>query len=239
MLNATIQLKIKERLNKLDSQDFDNLEAWQIVEAFNKAQVEWCRRQLVGTNILKQGDEQSERRIDDLNILLKSKTLTMSHLKLYDESQSLPILTSDEYMAFKRLQVYALSDCCKDPRLMVIYLVEEANAINYITDDNKKPSFEWGETFATIVGKKIRIYTNNEFQIQTASLMYYKQPRRIVIAGVADPYTGDVNPLTDVISEFKDDVVEVMIDDAAAILAGDIENWPQSQREKQTAEGNN
>ena len=70
MLNSTIQLKIKQRLNKLDSQDYDNLECWHIVEAFNKAQVEWCRRQLHGFNQFKEGDEQSNRRIDDLQILL-------------------------------------------------------------------------------------------------------------------------------------------------------------------------
>ena len=42
MLNSTIVIKVKQRINKLDSQDYDNLECWQIVEAFNKAQVEWC-----------------------------------------------------------------------------------------------------------------------------------------------------------------------------------------------------
>ena len=38
MNNATIQLKIKQRLNKLDSSDYDNIEAWQLIEAFNKGQ---------------------------------------------------------------------------------------------------------------------------------------------------------------------------------------------------------
>ena len=74
MNNATIQIKIKERLNKLDSLDYDNLECWQIVEAFNKTQIEWCRRQLHGGNIYKEGDEMSKRRVDDLQILLKHKT---------------------------------------------------------------------------------------------------------------------------------------------------------------------
>ena len=51
MNNNTIQIKIKERLNKLDSLDYDNIECWQIVEAFNKTQIEWCRRQLHGGNL--------------------------------------------------------------------------------------------------------------------------------------------------------------------------------------------
>jgi hypothetical protein len=83
MLNSTITIKIKQRLNKLDSQDYDNLECWQIVEGFNKAQVEWTRRQLHGINILKEGDEQSTRRKDDLQVLLTS-LLLMHLMKLPD-----------------------------------------------------------------------------------------------------------------------------------------------------------
>ena len=239
MLNQTILVKIQERVNKLASSDYDNIHCWQAVEAFNKAQVEWVRRQLVGTNILKQGDEQSERRIDDLNILLRTRNLTMTQRDRYFESNSLPFLTGDDYMAFKRLQVNASSECCTNPRLMTVYLVEEANVINYLNDEYKKPSFEWAETIATIVGRKIRIYTNNEFSVDSAQLMYYHQPRRIVAAGCADVYTGVTNPTVDVLSEFKDDVVEVIIDDAVSIILGDIENYPNSQRTKQMSENNN
>ena len=78
MLNSTITIKIKQRINKLDSQDFDNIECWQIVEAFNKAQVEWSRRQLHGINVVKEGDEQSTRRKDDLQVLLKTIPLTLN-----------------------------------------------------------------------------------------------------------------------------------------------------------------
>lgn len=236
MLNQTIQVKLKERLNKLDSQDYDNIQGWQVVEAFNKAQIEWCRRQLVGTNIRKEGDEQSERRIDDLNILLKTLKLTITHQKLYDESQNLP--SPEDYLAYKRPEIYATKDCCTDPRLMVTYLVEETNVINYLTDENKKPSFEWGETFVTLVGRKLRIYTNGEFEVSSGTLMYYKQPRRIQISGVSDPYTGQLST-QEVISEFKDDIVETIIDDAASILAGDIENWSVMQNVKNQSEQNN
>ncbi len=239
MLNQTLQLKIKNRANKLDSQDYDNVEPWILCEVFNKSQIEWCRRQLVGTNILKEGDEQSERRIDDLEILLTTRNLTINHRPLFDESNLLPTnFFIDQYLAFKRLEVYATSECCPTPRLMVIYPAEEANAINYLTDDNKKPSLEWGETFSTIVGRRFRVYTNGEFTISSLALMYYRQPRRIQIAGSTDPYTG-LPVTTDVTCEFKDDVVEVMIDDAASILTGDIENLYQQQRLKQQAEQNN
>ena len=137
MLNLTLKLKVKQRLYKLDSQDYDNIEDWQIVEAFNKAQVTWCRRQLVGTNIQKQGDEQSKRRISDLQILLKHQILTMSNHQTYYESVTLP----GDYFEFKRIQLMATSECCTDPKPMLAYLVEQANIDLLLWDELKNPNF--------------------------------------------------------------------------------------------------
>ena len=53
MNNSLLQIKIKERLNKLDSDDYENISCWQIQEAFNKAQREWVRRQVNGINVEK------------------------------------------------------------------------------------------------------------------------------------------------------------------------------------------
>ena len=177
MLNSTIQIKVKERLNKLDSQDYDNINCWQISEAFNKAQVEWVRRQLHGINIVKEGDEGSTRRKDDLQVLLTTDALTLTDKEYYYFGK-LP----ENYMQWKRVDVYAKKDCC-DKRRMTVYLAEEENLNQLLRDNQKRPSFEWAETFATLIGNTTHIYTNNEFEVQSANLIYYRQPRRIQIAG--------------------------------------------------------
>ena len=51
---------------------------------------------------------------------------------------------------------------------MKVYLAEQANRDVLLSDVNKKPSFEWGETFATMEGNKIQIYTNGEFIVVDA-----------------------------------------------------------------------
>lgn len=53
-----------------------------------------------------------------------------------------------------------------------------------------------------------------------------------------DPETGKFH-VEDVECEFKNDIVEIIIDEAAAILAGDIESIMQYQRATQNAERNN
>ena len=232
MLNSTIVIKVKQRINKLDSQDYDNIECWQIIESFNKAQVEWCRRQLHGLNIVKEGDEQSTRRKDDLQVLLMSDPITMTDKKEFYFG-SVP----EDYLQWKRVDVMACHDCCKDRR-MTVYLAEEGNLNQLLRDKSKQPSFDWAETFATLINNKIHVYTNDEFEISDASLTYYRQPRRIQLKGCVDPYTNE-ETLVNIESEFKDDIIELIIDETVSVLAGDIESIVQYPRGTQTAERNN
>ena len=157
MLNSTIILKVRLRLNKLASNDYDNIMDWQIVEAFNKGQVDWCRRNLHGTNTKQEGDEQSTRRKDDLQVLLNKTAIT----NLTDKGDYSFLAIPNNYLQWKRVDVFAQRDCC-DKRRMVIYLAEEGNVSILLRDKLKQPSFEWAETFATLIDDGINIYTNNQ-----------------------------------------------------------------------------
>ena len=232
MLNSTITIKMKQRLNKLDSNDYDNIECWQVVESFNKAQVEWARRQLHGINQVREGDEQSTRRKDDLQILLQTFNLGLVNKEYYYTSV-LPV----EYLQWKRVDVYAQKECC-DKRRMTVYLAEEGNLNQLLRDKSKQPNFEWAETFATLKGGNVNIYTNGEFAIQQADLIYYRQPIKIQINGCVDPYTS-IQSTAEVECEFKDDIIELIIDEAVSILAGDIESGNQFSRGSEGAERNN
>ena len=232
MTNNVITIKMQQRLNKLASQDYDNIECWQFVEAFNKVQVEWSRRQLHGINMVKEGDEQSTRRKDDLQVLLNTSGLTVVD-KSYYYRAALPV----DYLQWKRVDVYANKDCC-DKRRMTVYLAEEGNLNQLLRDDLKRPSFDWAETFATLINNTVHIYTNEEFDVASADLIYYRQPRKIQIQGCVDPYTGQASAVN-VDSEFKDDIIELIIDEAVAILAGDIESGNQYSRGTNGAERNN
>jgi hypothetical protein len=234
MKNSLLQLKIKQRLNKLASMDYDNIEPWQIQEAYNKAKIEWVRRQLHGNNQFKEANEQSIHRIDDLQILLKTYNLEGKEYPTYFESHLMPM----DYMSFKRVSAHAVSECCKEARVMEVYLAEEADADLLLVDRNKKPDFDWGETFCTLFGNKVRIYKTPDFTFVNPKLIYYKQPNEVKFINVINPETGKFHT-EDVVCEFKDDIVETIIDEAAAILAGDIESIIQYQRATQNAERNN
>jgi len=180
----------------------------------------------------KEGDEQFTRRKDDLQVLLSTDSISMVDKKIYVKGA-----VPKDYLQWKRVDVTACKDCCEDRR-MTIYLAEEGNLNQLLRDDSKKPSFEWAESFATLIGNSIHVYTNDEFDVQDAELTYYRQPRHIQSQGCVDPYTG-ITSSAEVESEFKDDIIELIIDEAVSVLAGDIESGNQFSRGQDGAERNN
>lgn len=233
MLNSTLRIKIQQRLNKLASQDYDNIECWQIVEAFNKAQIEWSRRQIMGRNVAEAGAEQTVRKVDDLQNLLTVINLPASRADGFYLTAPLP----DNYLEYHKIDITATKDCCTDPKDMVVYLVEEQNSSILQRDELRKPNFEWAETFCTVIDNSIRVYTNNDFEISGVKLLYYRQPVKIQIINCGNPYTGGISGV-DIPCEFRDDIAEILVDAAASIIAGDIESFNQYTRTSQQSETN-
>ncbi len=72
----------------------------------------------------------------------------------YFEATNFPLET---YLEFKRVSTDATTECCTTPRSMTVYLAEEANVPLILRDPLKNPSFEWGETFCTMLDNRIKI----------------------------------------------------------------------------------
>jgi hypothetical protein len=227
MDNNLLRIKFNERLNKIASFDYDNIECWQIAEAFNKSQLEWIRRQIHVSASHPDSDESSKMQIDDVQPILLTTSITASRKDLFYETELIPA----DYLYFKRVTIKGEKDCCP-PRGITVYLDEAADVDNLLSDDFKKPSWEWGETFCTMQSNKIRIYTNNQFDIVSPTLTYYRKPRVVQFVGCINPTTG-LPAVADVTCEFKDDVAELMIDGAVSLIAGDIESFNQMSRTQQ------
>jgi len=233
MTTEEIHIKIKNNLNKLDSHDYDNLESWQINSAFNIAQLSWVRRNLHGTNYFREGDESSKMRIDDFQVLLSKHSLQLQKKNKYYEAYPLP----QDYLLYKRLDVMAKRGCC-DSDNMVVYLAEQANINVILNDEFRKPSFEWRETVCTLMDNKIQIWTNDEFEIESAELVYYKMPPEIELINTYNINTQSLSTQT-INPIFKDDIVEVIINEACKILAGNIELVNQINIQSSNTEQNN
>lgn len=226
MNNETILVKVKERLNKLASADYDNFESWQIVEAFNKAQIEFASR---STSI----GERNKKILEGLQVILTEFDLKGTSFGDYFETQVIP----DNFLSYKRVSLEGTKEECPDPRPFLTYLVEESDIRILLRDPNSNPSWEWGETLVTMIDNKIRIYTQDKFVVKDPYLVYYRNPRPISIIGVVDMDTKEPAN-SEVTCEFKKDIIELIITETAGILAGDIENFNQQQRANQEAQKN-
>lgn len=229
MKPQTAILKLRTRLNKIHSSDYDNVPDWSAVEAINKAALEISRNTLQG-NRQQPSREETVFRVDDLQFLLKPAKVegTNTNPKFFEAK--LPA----DYLWYDRLIPLGSKGDCKG-QMLISKLREEVNVPELLRDWAIKPDWEWRSTFHTLLGNKVRVYTNNEFSVDYLDMVYYRKPKKMDIAG----YTHeDGTDSQNVDLEFKDDLAEVIIDYAASIIAGDIESLNQSQINSQRSQLN-
>lgn len=197
-----VSAKIDTRLNKGASGDYDNL--WPAIkkEAFNKAILDMVRNLLRGKDGLQDGDEETTMRVDDLQILITSSSIGVRDKGLYAQTSKLP----SDYLYYKRLTPIVSSGNCSNIQIKS-HLREEAN----VDDLMDLPSFEFEETFNTLIGNRSNIYHNKKFTVEKVILTYYRKPMEY-----------DFKKL-DTVIEFGDGVCELFVDEACKIIASDLE----------------
>ena len=218
-----IALKIRQRLNKADTQDDENLPIYVIVEAYNKGQLNIVNKLSSKNNTYKTGVESTIFRIDDLQCLINSELKTLSTVKKSDHY--LTELLPDDYLRYIRTFCICKVPNCNSKEIF-IYLQEESNLNTLLNNDLINPSFEWGETIATITENKLKVFTQNKFEINKVYLTYLRKPRAIDITGYIKK---DGSLSTNIDPELPDDLVEMSIDEACRILSGDMQNQFSNQ----------
>lgn len=227
--------QVRSKLNKLDSGDFDNIPDTKIITAYNEGRLDWLRRNLVGSNLQKAGDEGTKRRMDDFKpILTLPMPLTFAKKEGYYISQKLP----ENYFQFKKVDLHAISSCCEGKLKMICYLVGESNTDTYLRSSDQSPSFEWGETFCVLEDDRLKIYTNDEFEIEDLKLIYYRFPKSVEKQGVLNLETGNISTQT-VDCEFRKDLVSLFIKETCSLLGGNIESFNAAQNNTNQVETNN
>lgn len=218
--------KVQKRLNKSGTEDYSSVDFDIVKEAANKALNDWIRRQVHGGNQYKEGQEQSTMRVDDLQILLnpEPKPLSFQNKGIYSISSSLP----KDYRYYNSFYFfYDISENCKNLGLVNSSLREESNRDALLNTAGTQPSRKFEQSFHTIVGNKIKLYHNLEFDPKEGYLIYYRSPK------LYDPTKPDE------VFEFNDSVVDLIADETAKVIAGDFDNFTQQQRLSTQVEINN
>lgn len=215
-------LKIDLRLNKVATSDYKNIKQYQKLEAINKAILTWIRRNKHGNNLYKEGNEVSLRRVDDLQFLLKEKEVASYKRDVYNEVKTLPT----DYLYLERVTPYVNKGECINV-MIGSSLREDANTDSLLLDWTEQPSFDFEQTFHTLQGNRIKVFHNKDFEVNKIFLTYYRKPKKIT----------NTNP--DVLWEIKDDLAEIIVDEAVKILAGDIQDPNTYETASNSVEQNN
>lgn len=229
MKPQTALLKLRLRLNKIHSSDYDNVPDYAALEAINKAALDVTRRLVRGKTTLRQGAEQTTFTIDDISFLLTPVDLSGNFHRLYFESEPLPA----NYLYHSRVTPIVSKGDCIGP--ITSHLREEANADTLLTDWAWAPSWDWDQTFHTLAGGKIKVYTGEDFEVEKIKLNYYRKPKKVDLEGFTHE---DGSPSISQDLEFPDDLSEIIIDEAASIISGDIENQSGFQINKGRSDQN-
>jgi hypothetical protein len=213
MTSYTAELQIKNALNKLDSQDYVNVESWKIQEAVNIATLRFARRHLPNK-------ERDNINTEDISILLKDKNISGANKEYFFLSQPLP----EDYFGLSRVAAKCVKNSC--PARIASDWVEDANADEFLQDWATSPSFDFGQVFHTLSGKRIKVYHGGDFQITELDISYYRKPQYIQFEGAP---LEDKGIGKDMVWEWKSDVADYIIEWAVWILSGNTGDYNRQQ----------
>lgn len=224
MTSAIAMSRVKQALEKQDTQFNLNLNLHDYEDAFNKALNDWIRRQIHGGNPYKEGSEESTMRVDDLQILLMEKSLHTKNSSLFADTDDIP----ENYRYYNRLSVHSSKGDCSGIIIPSMF-IESGNVNEYLSNWNMSPSFDFEQCFHIMLNNKFRVYHGGDFKIDKVMLTYYRNPLKIK----TDKFSWD-EPW-----EWKEDVAELIIDEAVKYLAGNIEHPNAYQLANNRVEQNN
>ncbi len=180
--------KIDQRLNKLSTNEHQQIQLEDKILALNEAQIKLIKTKVDPNNIYKLGLDAFKKRYQDLQFLIEtfkdhklSTTLIDKNLNQY----AVDITDLDpQFMFYIDSYVVADKGSCKDKILYSnLDLVKHADITILLNNSNYKPSFEFRETLVDISKDSIHVYSDGTFNPKFVYLSYLRYPAYIDKAG--------------------------------------------------------
>jgi len=181
--------KIDQKLNKLSSNQNQQINLEDKILALNEAQIKLVKQKVDGfvTNS-GLGLDAFKKRYEDLEILIETYVDHKLDLEkkdpiIHQYDADLSVL-NPEWMFYIDSYILADKGRCKNRIIRVNRELSKHTDIQILlTNDHYKPSFEYQETFNTISSNKISIYTDGTFEPTKIYVSYLRYPEYIDKAG--------------------------------------------------------
>jgi hypothetical protein len=172
--------KIDQRLNKLSTNEHQQIPLEDKILALNEAQIKLIKQKVDGQSTVSGlGLDAFKKRYEDLQRLVvnyKDLSLTLKNAKLNQYAADLSLLTP-KYMFYVDSYVIATKGLCVDRQVWINKdLSKHGDLSLLLNNDHYKPSFEYQETFNSLSSNEMSIYTDGTFTPSKLWVSYMRYP---------------------------------------------------------------
>ena len=219
--------KIDQRLNKLSTNEHQQIQLEDKILALNEAQLKLIKQKMDGTPTPSGlGMDAFKKRYEDLQRLVElyedhALPLKLDNPELHKWTASLADVTP-AYMFYVDAYILADKGRCKNRRIWINRDLAGHGDLQFLlNNDHYKPSFEYQETFNFISSDEIAVFTDGTFTPTALYLSYVRYPKYIDKAGYIK---FDGTPSADQDCELKNYLEDELLDLAVQNLAMYTEN---------------
>lgn len=177
--------KIDQKLNKLSTNEHQQIQLEDKILALNEAQIKLIKQKIDGISIVSgMGMDSFKKRYEDLQSLV----MNYNHqpLVLVEDDPNLNQWKADvhqlepKYMFYLDSYILADKGRCIDRKIWINRDLAKHGDLQFIlNNEHYKPSFEYQETFNLISSDDISIFTDGTFVPKTINIMYMRYPQYI------------------------------------------------------------
>lgn len=227
MTSRAMHYDFKQKLNKIDSQQYRDLIVPEIDWKLNEAEEVLIKMIAMPREIQVPGFESTQRTIDDIRTIVvnqKPSEYLVPTVFGSNESNSYICELPSDYWLYARSRAFATKGAsCVSQKMKVV-------PIQHDDEDDLSPfdrsSFEWRVTNARFNKDGLRLFTDGTFSIVKLGLDYIRKPR--LIHNAQDYVGGTYQTLDGVVltgsqdSELPEPLHREIVDLAVLITAGDL-----------------
>lgn len=178
----------------------------------NKAQERFIKSRAFGNNLYRTSFEESEKRIDDLRVIVK----TSDPINTTHTGNNFYTLLPDDYLYLVRHQCNTITSTCNTPQL-IAGIQTSNDEINILKKDPFWEAINI-EPLYYILGTKIVYETEGDFTVQSSILTYIRKYAQMRYG------TQYISPTTDVQCELPEHTHHEILDIAISMMLENIES---------------
>ena len=177
--------KIDQRLNKLSTNEHQQIQLEDKILALNEAQIKLIKQKIDGISIVSgMGMDSFKKRYEDLQRLVinyehQPLNLTLKNSDINEWSADITQL-DPKYMFYLDSYILADKGRCEDRQIWINRDLAKHGDLQFIlNNEHYKPSFEYQETFNLLSSDEVSVFTDGTFTPKTIKIMYMRYPQYI------------------------------------------------------------